>query len=213
MVTKTETLPHAGGFIASEAPGTRSRSAVTILSGENRQAGSVMGKAAGVVTSVADAGNTGDGTMAALPTTLADVQFGAYELIVIAAALDAGTFLLKRPDGSIVDVGTVGVAFAKELSFTLQDGATDFAVGDRFTITVPDSGKWKLHDAANTDGSDTARGILFDDVDASAADERGVVVDRDAEVQNGDLVFFAGATQQQKDAALADLAKVGIKAI
>lgn len=43
MSPKSETLPHDGGFIVSEL-GTYSREIVTIVAGQNLQAGAVLGK-------------------------------------------------------------------------------------------------------------------------------------------------------------------------
>jgi hypothetical protein len=44
MAIKTETLPHAEGFLVSEARGRRSRQNVTIASGQSLKAGQVLGK-------------------------------------------------------------------------------------------------------------------------------------------------------------------------
>lgn len=83
-------------------------------------------------------GNTGGGTITAAPVvTPADAKIGVYKAICIAAAAAAGTFLVSDPDGGVVGVATVGVAFSGGgLAFTIADGAPDFAVGDAFTITV-----------------------------------------------------------------------------
>lgn len=85
---------------------------------------------------VAKAGNTGDGTMGAV-TVSAGAKEGTYDLEIIAAASNAGTFEVHDPDGLLVGVGTVAVAFsAGGIAFTLADGAADFVVGDGFTIAV-----------------------------------------------------------------------------
>lgn len=47
MAIKTEVLPHNEGFIRSEANGMRSRENVTLASGQNLVAGTVLGKHAG----------------------------------------------------------------------------------------------------------------------------------------------------------------------
>lgn len=204
MATKTQTLPEAGGFIVSEADGQRSREAITVKSGENLKAGAVITGVDGTVTVAASAGNTGDGTMAATPTGVAGVVEGDYQLVIIEPATDAGAFALYRPDGSLVETGTVAVAFSNELSFTLQDGATDFAAGDNITITVA-APKW-IERAVTV----AARGLLYADVDASAADADGVAVVRDAEVAEAELVHVTGATAGQKADAVADLKQAGI---
>ncbi len=212
MATSYTESNHAGEFIVSEASGSRSRESITVLSGQNLNAGAVVGKVAlGAATSAADAGNTGDGTMGAV-TVGADAQVGAYTLSIIEAATNAGDFQVVDPAGDVVGIGTVAVAFeGGGLSFTLADGATDFVVGDKFTITVAaGSGKYKEWNPASTDGSQTAAGVLYDAVDASSADADGVIVARDAEVNASELAWFTGATSDNKTTGKSQLADLGI---
>lgn len=90
----------------------------------------------GTAVAAAVAGNTGNGTMGAV-TVSAGAKAGVYRLTIVEPAANAGTFVVEDPDGVIVGSGTVAVAFsAGGLAFTLADGATDFASGDAFTITV-----------------------------------------------------------------------------
>jgi hypothetical protein len=117
-----ETQPHAGGFIVSEANGTRSRSIVTIKSGEDLEAGAVVQK---------------------------EESTGKY------IAYDAGNSDIAEGPGSVA--------------------------------------------------------ILFEKVDASAADKDGVVVDNDAEVNGDELKFADDQATGDKEAAIAALAAVGIK--
>jgi hypothetical protein len=98
------------------------------------------GSGPGAASAAATGGNTGNGTMGSI-TVSAGAVLGDYKLTISAAATDAGTFLLEKPDGSIVGAGTVGAAFSKGgLAFTVADGGTDFVVGDSFTITVTSLG-------------------------------------------------------------------------
>lgn len=203
---------YAGEFLVSEAPGSRSREAVTVLSGQNLLAGTVLGKVAhGAATAAAVAGNTGNGTMGAV-TLSVGVKVGVYRLTLVEPATNAGAFVVEDPDGIVIGSGTVAVAFsAGGLAFTLADGSTDFAAGDAFTITVAaGSGKYKKYDPANTDGSEGAVGVLYADCDASAADAAGVIIARDAEVNEDLLVWFSGATTNQKNTGKAQLAALGI---
>ncbi|MEJ1365631.1 MAG: head decoration protein [Candidatus Sedimenticola sp. (ex Thyasira tokunagai)] len=203
---------HPGEFIVSVANGKRSFDDTTVLSGETLKAGHVVGKAyLGAGSSVADVGNTGDGAMGAI-TVGGNAQVGDYVLTVTEAATNAGAFQVVDPQGDVVGVGTVGQAFSGGgLSFTLADGAADFAVGDFFTLTVAaGSDKYREWNPANTDGSQVAAGILFDAVDASAADADGVRISRDAEVNEDELVYFTGATADDKAAAQVDLDSRGI---
>jgi hypothetical protein len=101
MTTYTEDL-HAGAFIASEAEGTRSRDAITVLSGQNLKAGAVLGKVAhGTASSAAFAGNTGNGVMGAV-TLGANVKPGVYKLVILDPVTNAGSFEVEGPDGILV---------------------------------------------------------------------------------------------------------------
>lgn len=213
MTVKTETL-HAGNFIESEAPGTRSRERITVLSGQVLLAGAVLGAvlAGAAAQAVAFAGNTGNGTMGAITVT-GPAKLGDYKLTIVEPAANAGAFTLEDPDGVLLPVtGDVAGAYsAGGLAFTLADGATDFAAGDGFTITVSGGSlKYKEYDNAATDGSQIAAGILFDDVDATGADKPGVALVRDCEVKSGALVWDSGQSPDDKAAGIADLAKLGI---
>jgi hypothetical protein len=212
MTVKTETL-HAGSFIESEANGTRSRERITVLSGQNLLAGAVLGAVLAGATgnAVAFAGNTGNGAMGAITVT-GPAKNGDYKLIIIEPATNAGVFQVEDPDGLFVGKGSVAAAFsAGGLAFTLADGATDFVAGDGFTITVSGgTSKYKKYENAAVDGSQIAVAVLWDDVDASAADKAGVAIVRNAEVKNAALVWDAGQSAGDKAAGLVDLAKRGI---
>lgn len=210
MTTYSEDF-HAGEFIASEAPGTRSRETGTLLSGQNCKAGAVLGKVTnGTASSAAKAGNTGNGTMGAV--TVGAAKAGAHKLTVIEPGSNVGNFIVEDPDGVNVGSGVVATSFTGGgLIFTLADGGTDFAAGDQFTITVAaGSGKYKEYNPANTDGSQVAAAVLHAPVDASSADKACVVVARDAEVIKAALTWFSGASANQKAAGLVDLATQGI---
>lgn len=145
---------------------------ITLVTPENRARGAVLGRIVGAVSApVAFAGNTGNGTFAATPTVGAGVIGGDYKLYIIEPAAALGTFVLIAPDGTFAGRGTVGTAFAGQLAFTLNDGATDFVAGDGFTITVAVGTKYKLAATAATDGSHRAQCILAVATDATAADK------------------------------------------
>jgi hypothetical protein len=99
--------------------------------------GVILGAAfAATGASAAGSGNTGNGTMGAITVT-AGAKQGVYTLEIVEPAANAGAFVVRDPDGILVDNGTVAVAFsAGGLAFTLADGATDFVAGDTFAITV-----------------------------------------------------------------------------
>lgn len=103
--------------------------------------------ASAVADAVADAGNTGDGTVTDLALGTG-AQIGNYTLECIAADADGGEFRLIDPNGyMLLPFVTVGVAYEGQLNFTVNDGAADFVVGDKFTIAVTGKGtKFKLVD-------------------------------------------------------------------
>ena len=68
----------------------------------------------------------------------------------------------------------------------------------------------KEYNPANTDGSAVPAGILYDAVDATGADAKGVIVARHAVVNAAELVWFSGATTNQKATGFAGLALLGI---
>jgi hypothetical protein len=203
---------HAGEFLVSEGNGWISREAVTILSGQNLAAGTVLGQIeVGSASSEAGGNNTGNGTLGAV-TVGAGAQPGAYLLAVTAAAANAGSFQVTDPQGDVVGMGAVGVAFnGGGLSFTLADGAADFAVGDQFTITVAEGSKKYIgHDPSGADGRQHAKAVLFEAVDASAGDQPGVAIARYAEVNGDEIVWKTGIGADDKAAGIAALKNIGI---
>lgn len=210
MTVLTEKF-HAGGFIVSEANGLRSRD-VGILHGSDLVAGQVLGKigvSTGAPTYAAGSGNTGTFTCGTV-TESAGAKVGVYRIEFIAATV----FLVADPDGAAVGEGNLGTAFSKGgIGFTLTAGATAAVVGDDATITVAANanvGKYTVYAPAATDGTQTAAAILFDDAAAADTDVRQTIVVRDAEVNAGELVWPSAITADQKTAALADLAEIGI---
>lgn len=202
-------------FILSLAEGSRSFDAGTLLSGQNLKAGAVLGKiAVGTATSAAKTAggaNTGNGTMGSV-TVSAGAKAGVYRLRIVEPGTNVGSFQVEDPDGIIIGVGVVAAAFsAGGLAFTLADGSTDFVVGDGFDITVAaGSGKFREIDFASAVGADAAVGILYDNVDASGGDQAATIMTRAAEVKSAELVWPSGATTNQKNAAIAQLALLGI---
>lgn len=166
--------------------------------------GSVLGRYVTAATEVAAAvgGNTGNGAMGAV-TASGPVMEGVYTLRITKAAANAGDFAVRDPLGNVIGLGTVGVLFnVGGLSFTLADGAADFAVGDSFTITVTElTEKYKLSAAAATDGSQIPAAILADAVDASGGDKAGGVYLM-GEFNGAALTLGAGHTLASVKAAL-----------
>jgi len=138
-----------------------------------------------------------------------DFDEGDAFTIVVAAA-DSGTFKVETPAGISLGNATVGTAFAStHIGFTIADGSTDFAVGDKITVTVA-LGKYVALAFAGTDGSQIAWGISYDAYDASSADKTGVAIGRDAEVNSSELTWPSGATAAQKAQAERELNARGV---
>jgi len=140
------------------------------------------------------------------------VQEGVYTLKVTKAAANAGDFEVIDPQGDVIGIGTVAVAFSTGgLAFTLADGAADFIVGDTFAITVAaGSKKYVEHNAAATNGSQRAAGILFDAVDATLADKPGLAIIRFAEVNGDEITWKTGISAPDKAAGIESLKALGV---
>lgn len=211
MTTFTETLPHAGGFLISEANGDLSREVVTLDTG-NLTAGTVLGQiTTGTATPAAVAGNTGSSGTIASAAVGATAKVGVYHVVCVEPGSNAGKFTVEDPDGITIGVATVAVEFVGGgLTFTITD-ATDFVSGDSFTITVAaGSGKYVQFNQDATNGSQHAAAILFREADATSADVSVTVIKRLATVTAAELVWPSDIDAGEKTAALAELAALDI---
>lgn len=218
MTTKTQTA-RPGDVILFEADDFYARGVVTIASGASLTVGAVLGKTAtaATVAVAAAGGNTGNGA-----ATLADPAFsgavkeGVYVLTCIEPASNGGTFSVVGPDGVNVGRAVVGSAYAGPVALTIADGATDFAAGDRFLVTVSAVTYKFKHSAADaTDGSVVAAGVLLTDAAAAAADVTGAValLRGPARINTSHLNWATATnTAAERAACLADLARLGILA-
>jgi hypothetical protein len=167
------------------------------------------------ISAAANAGNVGNSTAGSLTVNGYAPQAGDYRLVVVEPAANAGNFIVEDPAGHVIGTGAVATAFkGGGLSFTLADGATDFASGDGFVITVAanTSGAFKAWDPANVDGSQVVAGILYATRDATAGDKPATAVTRAAEVNQSELIFPTGANTAVIAAGVAGLKAVGIVA-
>ncbi|MBU2538088.1 MAG: head decoration protein [Proteobacteria bacterium] len=148
---------------------------VTVLSGQSLAEGAVLGEITKALGAVAPGANTGNGTCTGTALKK-NTKLGNYVLTCITAAANGGTFKVVDPDGFRLNDATVAVAYANDsIGFTINDGATDFIVGDSFTIPVAaGSKKCKLVDKTAVDGSQNPVAILKEAVDATAADASGI---------------------------------------
>jgi hypothetical protein len=172
--------------------------------------GVIVGRiAAGAATAVANAGNTGNGTVSA-PSDLVGVQVGAYAVEFIAPA----KFNVYDPFGNLVGEGATGVAFANQIGFTITAGATAFAAGDGFTITVAvnaNAGLIVPLNLAAIDGSQNPIGVILRQTVVPAnANVPAVVVERFAVLLNDGLIYPTGSSAAQQTVIRAQLAALGL---
>lgn len=210
-LTQPNTL---GDGIKFEEGNYYSREKVTVLSGQNLALLEVIAKILLSIptTGTADGGNTGDGTCTGVAGDVKNTIEETFTLTCIAEAANAGTFsVIGSKSGRLADA-EVGVAYDSDyIDFTLNDGATDFALGDIFTIDISaGSGKVVALDPDAVDGSQVAAGIMCGAVDATGGDTSGVAVTRHAQIAADNLVWPDGITADEKTKALADLKAAGI---
>ncbi len=219
MSVKTESM-HPGEYIVSEASGFRSRDPLKIGASQSIIPGQVLGRLAAAalvtVSAAAVSGNTGNGVLSmADPAVSSKAKNGVYKAVCTVAATNGGTFRVEDPGGIFIANAAVGIAFNKEIKFTIADGATDFVVGDTFEISVgvenPADYTYVAYDPTATDGSEIASAIAMYPA-VTGADETKMIAGhvRDCEVRASDLTWPAGITAAQKAAAIANLADPGI---
>ncbi|HPT27527.1 MAG TPA: head decoration protein [Bryobacteraceae bacterium] len=206
-----------GDWLKWEVDNQYSRDVVTILAGSGSDrvltTGMVLGRVTkGSAVGAAVAGNAGNGTITAAPAVGQAAKPGVYRVVCIEPATNGGKFSVEDPDGILLGVATVGTEFTTQLTFTIADGTADFASGDAFTITVAaGSGKVKQIDFSATDGVDAVCGLLTEAATApDGSDRSAVAVVRNAIVAANGIVWPAGATTDQKNAAIAQLKVLGI---
>jgi hypothetical protein len=79
---------------------------------------------------------TGNGTFSGPTATDGVTDSHAWTATLVTTAADGGTFDVAV-DGTVVGQAVVGTQFTHEgLSFTINDGTTDFALGDKFSWTT-----------------------------------------------------------------------------
>lgn len=160
------------------------------------------------MTSAANAGNTGNGTVGSTSVSGYAAIQGNYTVEFD----DATHFVLSDPTGKVVGHGVTGTAFKSGgLAFTITAGGTAFVAGDSFQIAVaPGSGELKAWDPANVDGSQVVAGILGMTKDVTTVDKNAAYVARQAEVNQAELYFPTGANAAVIAAGVAGLRALGI---
>ncbi|MCK7611972.1 head decoration protein [Roseibium sediminicola] len=205
-----------------------SREPVTLLAGSGSVRKIVLGTILALLAttadvtavSAADAGNTGDGTLTiANPAVTTAVKEGVYTVVCTDPAVDTGTFEVSDPDGKSIGTAKVGVAFGKQIRFTIADGATDFVAGDRFEVTVtkgdinPNAGKVVAWDPAGAAGSEIPWGIAATTAEAPDGTDLDlglIALRRQVLCFEKGIVWPDGVTAAQKAEALEALEEQGI---
>lgn len=212
-----ETL-HPEAFLVSHHRGL-SHEQVTIDQSQTLVAGQVLGRYANAVdtavTQAANAGNTGNGTMAlATPAFGGEAREGKYSVTFT----DTTHFVVSGPgqgddnEATLLGEGVAGAAFVagNAVKFTITAGGTAFVAGDGFSIQVSlvNAGmRYVAHNPAATDGSEHAVAILdYPVTTGSGVTAQASVTRRHAEVRQADLTFASGITTAQLDQLKRDLA-------
>jgi len=112
-------------------------------------------------TATADGGNTGNGTAGAV-TAGSEAKAGNYIVTCTDATVSGSEiFEVIDPDGEKLEDLTVGVAYSNNhFGVTISDGATDFVVGDFWTIAIANTGG--LFKLVDPNGSTISNTIIMD---------------------------------------------------
>lgn len=212
MTVLTETQ-HAGGFLVHDGlMGHMCRKQAVLNSGQTAvKTGTVLGQLLSAAAAVAGT-NTGNGVVTVSAAIGPATVIGIYKLLVVSASANAGTVNLHAPDGTLIRQITVGggATPSDHLTITVADGATDFVVGDSFTIAVT-GGDYEALDLAATTGEQIAAAILWEGRDAASADKACTVVFGPCVVETDELVWPAGISAGNKAIAVSQLARAGMQ--
>jgi hypothetical protein len=189
----------------------QSREEVVVANSSALLTGTVLGKYEKSIPTTGVVAGTGNGTCTGV-TGGAKTKVGDYVFTCVEAIADGGRFEGVDPDGLALPDAQVGTAYVNpNINFTINDGATDFVVGDTVTITVAEGNKKvRQIDFSSVSGTQDASGILYEDADASGGDVPGVAIVKDAAITEDNLIWPGGATAGQKAAALEQLRARGI---
>lgn len=122
-------------------------------------------------TGTADGGNTGNGTLT-LVIGQKNIKAGAYIVTCITEVTNGGIFSVVDPDGITLDPATVGASYDNDfISFILNDGSTDFAAADFFTITVTIEARQCVPvNSSLTSGAQVPKYVNLKAIDATSVD-------------------------------------------
>lgn len=164
-------------------------------------------------TGTADGGNTGNGTMTAVEGRR-HLKVGTYTITCITAATNGGTFSVVDPDGIALPNAVVGTAYeSDQIAFLLNDGATDFIVGDIFTVAVTIHPRQvKLLDKAAADGSAEPYCVLSEAIDATSAAKLAIGY-LEGQFNERKLIFASGTDIEDVRDAMRDLGMIPVASV
>ncbi len=204
-----------GAAIMSEATFHRSRENAKVPASQTVLINGLVGRVArpaDVASSAAAvAGNTGNATIAlANPAVTSKAKDGVYRGV----ALTATTVRWEGPDGIEIGQSTHGVAFNKEIKFTITAGGTPNVAGDAFEITIaaeaPDFDVVPFN-PVGTDGSKEPYGYSpYGAVTGAGQTKQIALLVRSCELNGNCINWPAGITASQKQDAIEALEKRGI---
>lgn len=129
---------------------------------------------------------------------LAGEGFNITVTFTAAVPSNGGTFSVVGPDGAALANAVVGTPYEGAINFTINDGVTDFAVGDIFTIAVSAaSGNYVLVNSAILDGRQTPDCILTDETatGGEGATDTVVAVAYSSGLFNRNALVFGGTDE------------------
>lgn len=157
-----------------EQENLHSREKITVLAAQELSPGSVLGQVTVATAPTTGTGvGTGNGTMTGVTAGRSTIV-GTYTATCITVDTNVSTWSVKNPNGAALPAASNAIAYtSSELNFTINDGATDFIVGDTFTIAVTVGGlQHRAVSFSAVDGSARVAGLAFATYDASASGDR-----------------------------------------
>jgi Bacteriophage lambda head decoration protein D len=208
---------YGGEAILSEAPGALSRSNVRVGASQTILANGLLARVAntaGVSIAQSFAG-TGNGVLTlASPAYNSKVKDGAYKLTCVTVAANGGVFRVEDPMGNSLGNATVGAAFAKEIRFTIADGATDFALGDEFTLAVSfdeEDAQYVAYNPSGSDGSEVPAALsIYAVTTGVGVSQLASAMVRSCELNGSNIAWPSGITTAQKNDAIQALEARGV---
>lgn len=210
---------YPGEAIISEGAHNYSRDNLKVAASQTVEPNSLVAAkvvSAGITVSAeASAGNAGNGAITmASPAVSSKVKDGVYRAVCTVAAANGGTFRVEDPSGVQIGNATVGTAFNKEVKFTIADGATDFAVGDAFDITVhadESSFEYVAFDPSGTDGAEIPVAYAIYGATTGAGETAEIAgITRHAQLNGKCIAWPEGITSAEKVDAVQSLAERSI---